>query len=225
MNDTADYFDNGTVHILFDKKREWARGFNDRRHAFNIAGIHELPFGRGHTYLSKMHPVAEAIVGGWRANFIFDTFTGYPQNILAASGFRPDLVEGREANLPSSERTRDRWFDPSAFRNVANTTVCQQVVGGRQPGWNKIQCVGSLGRNALDGPGYFNLDVGISKLFRIHENHTLEFRGEFFNAFNHPNLGFSIGNGSGVRYDLAGSTRLNAAYPSREIQLSLRYAF
>ena len=57
------------------------------------------------------------------------------------------------------------------------------------------------------------------------ENHKIELRGELFNAFNHPNLSFNITNGAGVRFDQAGTTRLTAAYPSREIQLSLRYSF
>ena len=83
MNDTADYFDNGTVNVLFKKEREWGPGLNDRQHAFNLSGIYELPVGRGHTYLNSLHPIAESILGGWRVNFIYDTFTGYPMNILS----------------------------------------------------------------------------------------------------------------------------------------------
>jgi len=100
---------------------------------------------------------------------------------------------------------------------------CRQVVGGRLPGWNKVRCVGNLGRNPLDGPGYWNLDLGISKNFRIREQQSVELRGELFNAFNHPNLGFNAG--VGLQFDLPGAARLTSAYPSREIQLSLRYAF
>ena len=224
MNDTADYFDNGTVDVLFDKRREWARGFNDRTQAFNIAGIYELPFGRGHSYLTHLHPVAEAVLGGWRTNFIFDAFTGYPVNIVSSSGFRPDLAAG-SVNLPASERTPDRWFDPAVFRNTANIDECRQVVGGRLPGWNKVRCVGNLGRNAMDGPGYWNLDFGVSKYFRVREQHRVELRGELFNAFNHPNLGFNVANGAGLRFDLAGAARLTSVYASREVQLSLRYSF
>jgi hypothetical protein len=36
----------------------------------------------------------------------------------------------------------------------------------------------------LHGPGQFNTDLSISKLFRLTERANLEFRTEFFNAFN-----------------------------------------
>jgi hypothetical protein len=46
-----------------------------------------------------------------------------------------------------------------------------------------------MGRNSLRQDGYQNVDVGASKQFRITEGSNLEFRGEFFNFFNHPNYG------------------------------------
>ena len=37
-----------------------------------------------------------------------------------------------------------------------------------------------------------NLDMNVSKTFQIKENISLELRGEFFNAFDHPNFGMPI---------------------------------
>jgi hypothetical protein len=42
-----------------------------------------------------------------------------------------------------------------------------------------------MGRNVLRGPGINNWDFSIQKDFKFAENKSLEFRGEFFNAFNH----------------------------------------
>ena len=44
------------------------------------------------------------------------------------------------------------------------------------------------GRNIFRGPNYWNVDLGIVKLFDITERFKLQFRTEMFNAFNHPNF-------------------------------------
>ena len=47
---------------------------------------------------------------------------------------------------------------------------------------------GNLGRNAIYGPSYANVDFSVAKNFRFFEHMTLQFRGEFFNILNHPNF-------------------------------------
>ena len=44
----------------------------------------------------------------------------------------------------------------------------------------------TVGRNTLHAGSINNFDVSVSRSFRIGENHKLEFRGEAFNVFNHP---------------------------------------
>jgi hypothetical protein len=50
--------------------------------------------------------------------------------------------------------------------------------------------VGNLGRNVLVGPGYVETDLGVMKGTRITERLGIQFRGELFNLFNHPNFNF-----------------------------------
>jgi hypothetical protein len=47
-------------------------------------------------------------------------------------------------------------------------------------------------RNSFRGPNHWNWDMGIYKTFKLTEKVGLQFRGELFNAVNHPNL-FVIG--------------------------------
>jgi hypothetical protein len=47
------------------------------------------------------------------------------------------------------------------------------------------------------GPGLQNVDVGIDKNFRLWERSNLQFRAEFFNIFNHPNLSNVFGGPGG----------------------------
>ena len=47
---------------------------------------------------------------------------------------------------------------------------------------------GDLSRNALTGPGFWNVDASLFKKFRIKGESNLEFRIEAQNVFNHVDL-------------------------------------
>ena len=71
-------------------------------------------------------------------------------------------------NLPSGERTVDRFFQTSCFQIQ-----------------NPIR-FGSAGRATGTGPVIQNLDVGFFKNTSITERIQTQFRAEFFNFANHP---------------------------------------
>ena len=48
---------------------------------------------------------------------------------------------------------------------------------------------GNAGVGILEGPGQQNYDLSLIKKFPLRERGALEFRSEFFNAFNHPQFG------------------------------------
>src|SRR5262249_38124825 len=58
--------------------------------------------------------------------------------------------------------------------------------------------IGNVGRNCLRGPSQVNLDFSVVKVFPMLESRALEFRAEFFNAFNHSNLANTISNLNGL---------------------------
>src|SRR6266850_1967666 len=45
---------------------------------------------------------------------------------------------------------------------------------------------GTMTKGLFDGPSYWNLDMSVSKRQKVSERFAAEFRGEFFNIFNHP---------------------------------------
>ncbi len=47
---------------------------------------------------------------------------------------------------------------------------------------------GEMQRNSLVGPGFFNIDLGFGKTFKINERMGVKFEGNFFNILNHPNF-------------------------------------
>ena len=53
----------------------------------------------------------------------------------------------------------------------------------------KVVAIGDSGVGIIRAPGYYNLDLSISKRFATIGNQYFLFRGEMFNALNHPNFG------------------------------------
>ena len=54
---------------------------------------------------------------------------------------------------------------------------------------NAIGTFGNSGKNILRGPRFFDTDLGLLKDFAIIERVKIQFRAEFFNAFNNVNFG------------------------------------
>ncbi len=92
---------------------------------------------------------------------------------------------------------------------------------------------GNSGVGIILGPGQFNWDIAILKRIRILEDHSIQFRTEFFNAFNHPNFGNpnanisspgSFGKVSNTLAPILGNDSGGPGDP-REIQLALKFYF
>jgi len=110
-------------------------------------------------------------------------------------------------------RVPQSWLNPCAFAIPAM-------------GPTGLPLFGSEGRNILTGPGNTNLDFGLSKSMALgSEKHRLQFRGDFFNLFNHPN--FDVPNHVlGVaNFGSVLSANFYGDKPPRQIQLSARYTF
>ena len=102
---------------------------------------------------------------------------------------------------------------------------------------------GNFPRMPFHGPHYSNVDVSITKAFKIRENFTAQFRAEVFNALNHPefvNPSGAVGGGAASldptkaqnqmafvsnTPDQAGSNPVLGSGGSRAIQLGLKLIF
>jgi len=114
--------------------------------------------------------------------------------------------------------------------NTANSTP--QYTGVPCPStvnlglWCQGTALGQIGRNTLVGPGFFNIDLGFSKGFRITESSRLRFEGNFFNILNHPNFLPPDGNLNDGTFGKSTSTftSLQTGGP-RITQLAIRFEF
>lgn len=143
--------------------RQAERGLSnyDVRHYFVAHWTHEI--GRRWQWnaiatLAAGNPFS-VVVGYDRARARFQSGTS-PQ--------RPDLAPGRCNNLILGGP--DRYFDPTAFTLP------------------EAGFYGNLGRNTLIGPGLANVDLSVSKRFRLTEQLALQLRAEAFNVLNRANF-------------------------------------
>ena len=207
---------------------EWASGTWDARHVVNGNAVYELPFGRGRQMLN--HGIAGAIAGNWQLSTAALARTGFPVNVLLPSSYispygnsgtlRPNLVPGIPLTPPGG-RTIAHWINSAAFAAPSAGTF------------------GTAPRDLFPGPGTWQVDTGFTKTFPLGERARAEFRSEFYNVFNHPQLGqpqatFNPSNTTGFG-SIISTVNLNTAIVSpispvgsgtpREIQLALRLEF
>jgi hypothetical protein len=187
--------------VFFNADDEYASRFtfqdsSNPRHRISMAQTYELPVGRGRALLPNLHPVANSILGGWSISSVLlwnsGSFLRFPQAIIEGS---PKI----------DNPTVDRWFDTSKF----------QVPLPFTPRTNPWQYPG------LTGPRYWQLDATVSKMFRVNERFTLQFKLEAYNATN----SFIAGNPEvNVFSSLFGRSTTQANF-GRDVQYSLKLYF
>ncbi len=155
-----------------------------RTHVFVLAGTAELPFGKGKRFGSDASGVADAILGGWQVNANVTIQSGLPFNVsYRDSGQDRDTGSGRP-NLIGDPATGSGDGLDSPYFNVIPIGSAGSAFGRPATG-----TFGDLERNALRGPGFWNVDASLFKKFNLSGRTNLEFRVEAQNVFNHVNLG------------------------------------
>lgn len=183
-----------------------------RKFSFLSEFLWDIPVGRARAYMKNMNRIFDAAVGGWTLSGILNAQTGPYFNptfsntlsSFGVAGSRPDEVPG----VSWKDAPPGLWFNPAAFAVPA------------PPTGDEIK-FGTAGRNIISGPGLFNLDLTISKFFRIYDSHRFELRAETYNALNHVNLRQPEANIS----DPSSVGKIFQAFAARTWQFALRYEF
>lgn len=160
-----------------------ASGTWDARHVVNGNMVYLLPFGKGEPMLND-GGIASSVLGNWELTTTALARTGFPVNVLLPSSYtaldgssgtlRPDLVPGVPLT-PARGSSGVEWINPAAF-SLPPTTAAGTAFG-------------TAPRDLFTGPGTWQLDLGLGKRIPLTERASLEFRSEFYNIFNHPQLG------------------------------------
>lgn len=213
VNNSGQYFN-------IDPSINRGRADFERTHNFVFTQLFELPIGKGKKFLGNIGSVANAFLGGWQLNSNTTVQSGFHFNIEYDGGADRDTGPNRP-NVNGEIR-----YTPGV-----NGTIDTSVF--TKPG---IGTFGNLGRNAVDGPGYWRTDASLLKKFYIRETMYAEFRLEVVNLFNHVNLG-NPDSGLGT-FNAATNTWSNAANigkststaffgndQQRNLQFAFRFAF
>lgn len=182
----------------------------DRRHRFVFSSLYELPFFR-----TSDNAFLRRALGGFN-------LTG---TLTFESGEKYTVLSGIDSNLNGDTAGDRAIFNPNGVENSISTVTpllrtctafnangtCAQSANSRTVGYvandpnaQYIQAglgaVSTSGRNTVLLPGINNLDFSVYKDFNVFgEGRSLQFRVDFFNAFNHPQFTPGSVNG-GVRW-------------------------
>jgi len=150
----------------------------DNRHRFTAAFSYQLPRFGGSKRLAE----------GWEFNTILTAQSGRPVPIVDAND--------------TSGVTFDQFPSPSNFHQRPNLVPGQTIINSN---WESgpdsvgylngnafadppLATFGTLGRNAIYGPSFWDVDFAVLKDTPLGENLKLQLRAEMFNIFNHPNF-------------------------------------
>jgi hypothetical protein len=184
---------------------EYVISDSDRPHRFVVSGIWELPFGRGKKFLATAPGAVDKFLGGWQIQGIYTAQSGQP------FGFGNALYIGdiHDITLPVGERTPERWFNTAGFERAS----------ARQLSYNYRTMPTRL--NNVRSAGMNTWDLSAIKNTQVWERMTIQFRGEFLNAFNRAQ--FALPNTSPTSTAF-GQVTSQTGYP-RRIQLGLKILF
>jgi hypothetical protein len=194
----------------------------DATHQINANWIYELPFGRGRTFGHGVNGLVNAIIGGWQTSGLTRWTSGFPFSVLNGYNWATDWElsgNGNQIGAVTTGTYHDS-AEPTKVSAFANGSAAQSSFSEPFPGQ-------AGQRNNLRGPGFFSLDMGLSKSWAMPwaEGHSLRFRWEVFNVLNAVRFDpLSIN----ATLDLSGSTfgqYTRLATNPRVMQFALRYEF
>jgi hypothetical protein len=170
----------------------------DRRHIFNMTAVGETP--------QFANPTLRVLVTGWRLSGIYRKSSG--AFLTVTSGVDRELsgVQNQRPNQvllsPYGNKSLTNYLNPAAFA---------------------LPAVGSLGNMRpfnIQGPGTWQFDVALSRIFKVRETQRVEVRAEAYNVTNslRPGSPVTILNNS-----IFG--QINTSSDPRIMQFALKYVF
>ncbi|HUS07740.1 MAG TPA: TonB-dependent receptor, partial [Bryobacteraceae bacterium] len=199
----------GSVSNPFDLHDERGRSSWDRRHAFVASWLYTPP-------LPFNNHLVKAVFGGWTLSGIHSIQSGTPLTFSMGDDVALDGTGGSQhAQLVPGVKTGDieishpdRTSMIAKFFNTAAFVPTNLVPRGTY---------GNAGRGLISGPAFNSTDFAVLKDFLIREPVRVQFRSEFFNAFNQVNFSNPT-----TTVNSSAFGRIRAAGDPRVIQFALK---
>jgi len=143
----------------------------DTPQKFIIAGIYELPFGKGRQFANNVPGIVNAIIGGWQVAYDVAFQKGWVVDY-------PNALQNAPGSAKIDNPTNKRWFNTSLWKTASGTPVPLPEAYTLR---NFPYLFSDVRR-----PGMNNWDTSLMKYFPIKESLKLQFRFEMVNMMNHP---------------------------------------
>ena len=166
-----------------DPSGGYGRAIFDRTQRFVLSYVYEFPIA------SKRAGLAGKVLGGWAIGGVTTIQTGQALTITATNANSVFGITNNRAQLAANCTFAGLTTSGGVSQRVSNyfNRACFAafpIIGddGRATGY------GNSGSGIVEGPGQNNTDIALFKKTPLrwpNESANLEFRAEFFNAFNH----------------------------------------
>jgi len=171
----------------------------DRTHRASITYIIDSPFFR------EQRGALGHLLGGFQLSGVTTFESGVPFTVF--NGLDSDGIGGATVDRPDFNPNGQRgvrarpvvnaqgfitgYVNPDANNAPIDPNTAQFIglptfVAGQA---GSVPRVGNLGRNTERSPGINNFNVNVMKRTKLTEGTSIEFRTEFYNIFNHPQIG------------------------------------
>jgi len=159
----------------YDVLSHWANDGPTRRTYATITASWQLPFGKGHKYLSDAPALVERAAGGWSLTSITYLGSGYY--------FSPSYSGADPSNTGTFGGLPDKVGDPNAVPGgkTVQESFNTAAFAVPQPGH-----FGNALPNSLENQDLYTTHLGILKVIPIKERVTFHFTAQVSNLLNHP---------------------------------------
>jgi len=194
---------------------ERSNSVNDQRHRWVTSAVFQTSRGKGGDGFAKR------FLGGFTVAPIIEVASGRPYNVITGHDTRLDL--GASQARPSVGGATASPFIPGVTFGVASTCLTNAGAPFAIPGVSPPNgCDGNLGRNAFTSPGFFQIDLRVSKAIALGERLHLDLIADGFNMLNRLNV-LSVNQ---LCDPTAGATctggQPSASYDARQFQFALK---
>jgi hypothetical protein len=158
------------------KRLDYGPADFDHRNVTALSYVYTAP-----KFLHDAPGAVRYVLNGWGTNGIFQYRSGDPLTILSSA-----------ANNSLSGQQRDRAVQtgPAYGGSACTTTVnCRSYLNPASFAVNAPGTYGTVVKGSFVGPHYVDWDGSLTRKFPINERTSLNFEADYFNLFNHTNLG------------------------------------
>ncbi|HMD21188.1 MAG TPA: TonB-dependent receptor [Alloacidobacterium sp.] len=233
-----------TKGLTFNVNYAWQRGFNTnsgystwdksvvrgrdeaiREQQVVGYGTYQLPFGKNQMFASNVPRWADEVIGGWQFSPVVTWSGGLPFT-LGVNGGCGNSIPGSAPCYPNGSGL---WVTKhlTGFNAVSHSRTYYTAADVPSSRFTQagVDQIGSMGRDAIYGPRYFNADLSLQKNFPIYESLLLQFRIDAYNGFNHINAGNPGTTNTDTDGTITAEPALNVYTNPRQLQFSFRIQF